>query len=577
MEQSRRHRLRRRGLRLRERRSDDRRCEREARGEEPDRVVTTPGEDDLAEDRAEGEASPDPERVEADRLAPSLFRGQIGDDRRGPDEDHSLADAGHEPQEHERGKRVDQGVGGDGRRDDQWADDDENAPASPIGEPPCQGLAEECRRARSRDDDADSDAPRAEWPLCVQREHREQHPDRERQAEDHEHREDERLREHAVGLHGSIQPERPRTAAVQPPARASTVRAVADGISLDELQLAARNHGLPLEALRFDLTPVGLHYLLTHYDIPEVDAGTWRLEVDGLVERPLSLSLDDLRARPSVDEAVTLECAGNGRALVEPHVVSQPWLLEAVGTARWEGAPLASILEEAGVREGAAEVLFTGLDRGVEGGEEQSYARSLPLDEALRGEVLLAYDVNGAPLPPQHGFPLRLVVPGWYGMTSVKWLARITVLDSPFDGYQMSQSYRLRHEEGDEGEPLSRMQVRSLMVPPGIPEFLTRARVVAAGECVLRGRAWSGEADVDGVEVSADGGETWSEAELEEASLGRWAWRGWSFAWQATAGEHELCCRARDAAGNVQPLDPPWNLGGYANNAVQRVPVTVTG
>jgi DMSO/TMAO reductase YedYZ molybdopterin-dependent catalytic subunit len=209
---------------------------------------------------------------------------------------------------------------------------------------------------------------------------------------------------------------------------------VGAGVSHEELQLAARNHGMPLEALRFDVTPVGLHYLLTHYDIPEVDPGAWRLQVDGLVEQTLSLSLDDLRARPSVETAVTLECAGNGRALLEPHVVSQPWLLEAVGTARWQGVPLASILEEAGVRDGASEVLFTGLDRGVEGGEEQSYARSLSLEEALRGEVLLAYDVNGSELPPQHGYPLRLIVPGWYGMTSVKWLARITVLDAPFDG-----------------------------------------------------------------------------------------------------------------------------------------------
>ena len=235
---------------------------------------------------------------------------------------------------------------------------------------------------------------------------------------------------------------------------------------------------MPLEALRFDLTPVGLHYLLTHYDIPEVDVGSWRLEVDGLVDHPLSLSLDDLRGRPSVETAVTLECAGNGRALLEPHVESQPWLLEAVGTARWEGVPLASILEEAGVGEGAVEVLFTGLDRGVEGGEEQAYARSLALEEALRGEVLLAYGVNGGELPPQHGHPLRLVVPGWYGMTSVKWLARITVLDAAFDGYQMRQSYRLRHEEGDEGEPLSRMrlaeeaQVLTRSLEAGLPKDL---------------------------------------------------------------------------------------------------------
>ena len=349
------------------------------------------------------------------------------------------------------------------------------------------------------------------------------------------------------------------------------------GIGLEELQLAARNHGMPLEALRWDITPVGLHYLLAHYDIPDVDPGTWRLEVDGLVDRPLSLSLEELRARPAVEAAVTMECAGNGRAHVEPHVVSQPWLLEAVGTARWRGTPVVGLLEEAGVRERAVEVLFTGLDRGVEGGEEQAYARSLTIGEILDGDAILAYEINGAPLPPQHGFPLRLLVPGWYGMTSVKWLARISVIDEPFDGYQMRHSYRIRQEEDEEGVPLSQIQPRSLMVPPGIPEFLSRSRVVPAGPCRLEGRAWSGGSEIAGVEVSTDGGETWAEAELGDDSLGRWAWRRWLFVWDAEAGEYELCCRARDAEGNVQPLQPPWNVGGYANNAVQRVAVTVAG
>jgi DMSO/TMAO reductase YedYZ molybdopterin-dependent catalytic subunit len=332
---------------------------------------------------------------------------------------------------------------------------------------------------------------------------------------------------------------------------------------------------MPLEALRWDVTPIGLHYLLTHYDIPEVDAAGWRLAVDGLVERPLTLSVDELRARPAVEHVVTMECAGNGRVHVEPHVVSQPWLLEAVGTARWRGASLAGLLEEASVRKGAVEVLFTGLDRGVEGGEEQAYARSLVLDEALRSEAILAYEVNGAPLPPQHGFPLRLVVPGWYGMTSVKWLARISLLDAPFDGYQMRHSYRVRLDEDEPGDPITRIAPRSLVIPPGIPEFTSRARVVEAGTCELSGRAWSGESEVVAVDVSTDGGETWAPAELGEPTLGRWAWRSWRYAWEAEPGEHELCCRARDAAGNEQPLEPPWNVGGYKNNAVQRVAVTV--
>ena len=348
-----------------------------------------------------------------------------------------------------------------------------------------------------------------------------------------------------------------------------------DAISLEELQLAARNHGMPLEALRFDITPLGLHYLLIHYDIPEVDPEAWRLEVDGRVEHPLSLTLDELETWPSVELAVTMECAGNGRAQLEPHVVSQPWLLEAVGTARWRGVRVADLLADAGIEKEAVEVVFTGLDRGVEGEEEQLYARSVEVGELGR-DALLAYEVNGVPLPPQHGYPLRLVVPGWYGMTSVKWLARITAVDTPFDGYQMRQAYRFRDFEEEKGVPVSRMRPRSLLVPPGIPEFMSRRRMVRSGKCELVGRAWSGVADIAGVEVSTDGGATWGDAEVERNGLGRWAWRAWRFTWDARPGEHELCSRARDAAGNVQPLEPAWNTGGYGNNAVQRVAVTVT-
>jgi sulfane dehydrogenase subunit SoxC len=346
-------------------------------------------------------------------------------------------------------------------------------------------------------------------------------------------------------------------------------------LTRDELQLAARNHALPLEALRYDVTPPGLHYLLVHYDIPLVDPASWRLEVGGRVERPLSLSLEELERRPSARAAVTLECAGNGRALLAPRPMSQPWLLEAVGTAEWGGTPLRPLLEEAGVLDGALEVVFTGLDRGVEGGIEQHYERSLSVAEALRDEVLLVHEMNGRPLLPQHGFPLRLVVPGWYGMASVKWLERITVVDRPFDGYQQRHSYRLRLEEDEVGEPLTRIRPRALIAPPGIPDFATRRRILDPGPHELEGRAWSGWAPIDRVEVSADLGATWRQAELGPRG-DPWAWVPWRLAWEPPGpGEYELWCRARDEAGNEQPVDPPWSLGGYANNAVQRLAVTV--
>jgi DMSO/TMAO reductase YedYZ molybdopterin-dependent catalytic subunit len=345
-----------------------------------------------------------------------------------------------------------------------------------------------------------------------------------------------------------------------------------EGITPAELRLAARNHGLPLEALRDPITPAGLHYLLIHYDIPAVDPNSFQLEITGAVERPLTLTLDDLHRRERLDKLITFECAGNGRALLDPRPVSQPWLTEAVGTAEWGGARLAPLLEEVGTSNTATELLFTALDRGIEGGEAQSYERALPVAEAR--DALLAYDMNGVPLPPQHGFPLRLVVPGWYGMQNVKWLTRITVLEEPYTGFQNAVAYRMYGADGEPGEPVTRMLPRSLMVPPGMPDFMTRTRHLEPGRVELSGRAWSGYGSIEKVELSTDNGATFNAAVLDPA-LGPSAWRGWSQTWDATQGEHVLSSRATDSRGNVQPLDPPWNLKGYANNAVERITVQV--
>jgi DMSO/TMAO reductase YedYZ molybdopterin-dependent catalytic subunit len=356
----------------------------------------------------------------------------------------------------------------------------------------------------------------------------------------------------------------------------SRVAAPDEGIGLDELALAARNHGMPLEALRYDVTPAGLHYLLVHYDIPYVDAATWRLSIDGAVATPLTLDLAALRARPRVTVPVTLECAGNGRARLRPRPVSQPWLTEAVGTAEWTGTPLAPLLREAGVGADAVDVVFTGLDHGVERGVEQDYQRGLPLADALRPEALLAYEMNGAPLPPQHGFPLRLIIPGWYGMAHVKWLSAVTVSTRPFDGFQNAVAYRLKDDADRTGDPVTRIRPRALMEPPGFPDFMSRTRFVRPGEHELTGRAWSGQAAVTRVEVSTDAGRTWADAEVGPPT-GQWAWARWRFRWHATSpGHHELLVRATDATGDVQPVDQPWNVQGMANNMTQRVTVVVT-
>jgi DMSO/TMAO reductase YedYZ molybdopterin-dependent catalytic subunit len=357
--------------------------------------------------------------------------------------------------------------------------------------------------------------------------------------------------------------------AVSEPAR---VAAAEEAISAEEAQLAARNHGLPLEALRFDITPPGLHYLLTHYDIPMLEPADYRLHVDGLVETPMSLDLADIYRRPRNSIVVTMECAGNGRARLLPRPVSQPWLVEAVGTARWTGTPLAALLREASLRDDAVEVVFTGADHGIERGVEQDYQRSLPVEECMREDVLLAYEMNDMPLPPQHGSPLRLVVPGWYGMAHVKWLTRISAVASRFDGFQM-RAYRLRQQAHDEGVPVTRIEPRALLVPPGFPDFMSRTRILRPGRTIVAGRAWSGWAPVAAVEVMVDDG-GWAQAEMEPAPH-PWSWVRWTWPWEATPGTHQLCVRAHDASGRGQPVEQPWNQGGFANNLVQRVIVVV--
>jgi DMSO/TMAO reductase YedYZ molybdopterin-dependent catalytic subunit len=342
----------------------------------------------------------------------------------------------------------------------------------------------------------------------------------------------------------------------------------------EELQLALRNKGMPLEALRYPVTPSGLHYLLVHYDIPAVSSDEWRLKLEGLVTNRLALTLEEIRKRPSRTMAVTMECAGNGRALFTPRRISQPWLVEAIGNSEWTGVPLSDILEEAGLHREASELIFTGVDRGVEGEQVQAYQRSLSVQEALSGNVLLAYDMNGEPLPPQHGYPLRLLVPGWYGMTSVKWLGRIEAVAKPFDGYQMGRAYRYAKSSEDPGEPVNLIRVRALMIPPGIPDFMSRTRLVQTGATTLSGKAWAGRLAVVRVEVSVDGGSTWSDARLEQPASSH-SWTPWTFIWNATPGAYVLCARATDSHGNTQPMQQEWNFGGYGNNAIQCVNVIV--
>lgn len=348
----------------------------------------------------------------------------------------------------------------------------------------------------------------------------------------------------------------------------------ADGVfSEDEVRLANRNSGILLEALQHDITPAGLHYLLTHFDVPYIETQKHRLEIADGFNNPLSLSLDEIKALPQTTLPVTLECAGNGRTGLSPRTHSMPWSYEAVGTSEWTGTPLAPLLDQARPDPATKEIAFIGVDRGFDKGVQHAFGRSLTLEQLNELEVLLVHSMNGQPLLPQHGAPLRLIVPGWYGMASVKWLSKIQALDAPYQGFQQVRTYRYREHIDDEGLPVTAIRVKSLMTPPGIPDWTTRLRYLSPGSITIVGRAWSGTGT--GIaKVEFTDGEDWQEASLAKP-LGQYAWVKWTINWEAQPGEYSLRCRATDNLGNVQPLEPVWDAAGFGNNAVQTVQVYV--
>jgi DMSO/TMAO reductase YedYZ molybdopterin-dependent catalytic subunit len=349
-----------------------------------------------------------------------------------------------------------------------------------------------------------------------------------------------------------------------------------DLITYEEAKLAFRCHGMHLEALREPITPLGQHFVLIHFDVPRLDHVTpYRIEIGGRVRRPMVLSLDDLRRRPIVKQPTIMECAGNGRSFAHPRAIYVPWFNEAIGVYEYTGTPLRPLLEEAGLLDDAEEVVFTGWDHGVDLGVHHHFERSLPVDEALLEGVILAWEANGQPLLPAHGFPLRLVVPTWYGMASVKYLKKITVINHTFQGVEQKLVYRLTFSSSDPGRPVQKKAVRAAMAPPGYPDLLTRYRFVAPGRHILEGKAWSGYGRITRVEVSTDDRRTWAAARLD-APVSPFAWTPWRFAWDVTRpGEYILSSRATDSAGNTQPLEPFWNLQGMAQNGVERIAVRV--
>jgi DMSO/TMAO reductase YedYZ molybdopterin-dependent catalytic subunit len=326
----------------------------------------------------------------------------------------------------------------------------------------------------------------------------------------------------------------------------------------------------PPPLLGGDVTPTSRFFRRNHFGVPVLDATAWRLEVSGLVRRPVTLSLDELKHLRRESVAAVLECAGNGRTQFSPPAAGERWGLGAVGNAKWTGVPLADVLDHAGLQAGAREVIFRGADRGtVEGSAETiSFERSLGLSQARESGALLAYAMNDEPLPARHGFPVRLVVPGQYAVASVKWLAEITVTDQAFDGFFQTSHYVYEWQRDGAAvrEPVGPVRVRALITAPAAGDELAR------GTLAVRGVAWSGAAPVERVEVSLDGGR-WRAADLA-GEPGRRGWQRWELRVRAAArGKMAIRARATDGLGRTQPERPEWNRRGYGGNFIHQVTV----
>ena len=344
-------------------------------------------------------------------------------------------------------------------------------------------------------------------------------------------------------------------------------------------QQMPQNMEFPFQSLNSFITPNELFYVRNHFPIPQLTANNYRLRVEGLVENQLNLTFDDIRRMPSRTVTFTMECAGNSRALLTPPARGVPWQYGAVSTAEWTGVPLSAVLQRAGVRDNATEVICEGADEGRltsqpgPAGQPIHFTRGLPMAQTRRNDVLLAYRMNGQDLPAAHGFPLRLVVPGWYGMASVKWLSRLVLTNRPFTGYYQSLAYiRFHRVQGSYViTPITVMPVKSLIAQP-----ITNARLQANANVRIHGAAWCGDSAIRRVNVSTDGGQTWQQARLLGEARDH-CWRLWEYNWRTPArpGRVTLMSRATNARGDSQPMMPDGNRGAYMINHVIPVPVQV--
>lgn len=326
------------------------------------------------------------------------------------------------------------------------------------------------------------------------------------------------------------------------------------------------------------ITPIEHFFVRTHVYVPAVNLSEWRLRIEGEVAKPQVFAFDDIRKLPTVDLVSVVECAGNGRRYYQPPVPGAQWSTGAVGNARWRGVRLADMLKRAGIKDSAREILFDGAD--VPLGSMPDFQRSIPVKKALDTNTLLAYEMNGETLPLKHGFPLRVVAPGWASNSWVKWLTGIRVLDKEYDGFWMKVAYRHPGKPVAPGTAVPPEQMRpvtSLRVKSVIGDPVDGTQVAVGTPLVIRGTAWSGDAGpVTGVDVSVDGGRTWKSAALRPDQQTQFGWRQWEFPWTSPQeAYYTILARARDAVGNTQPFDQEWNPGGYGWNVVPRVGLDV--
>jgi DMSO/TMAO reductase YedYZ molybdopterin-dependent catalytic subunit len=348
-------------------------------------------------------------------------------------------------------------------------------------------------------------------------------------------------------------------------------RAFPEGITLSP---SPKDIEMPVDEFIDEITPVEHFFVRCHTMVPEVKLPGWRLEIAGLVEKPQSLSLADLKKLPRVELVSVLECAGNGRAFYTPRVAGAQWRFGSVGNARWTGVRLRDVLKLAGLKPSATQLLMDGAD--VPMGTMPKFQRTLEVKKALDPDTMLAWAMNGQPLTADHGFPLRVIAPGWASDSWVKWLTRIEALDHEFEGFWMKTAYRHPNRHVEPGSavdakdmiPVTDLNVKSAIAAPS-------AEWAKPGAMLVQGVAWSNASPVMKVELSVDGGKTWVSTKLSGRPT-KYGFRRWTYSWKAEEGEHTLMSRATNAAGQTQPMAPEWNPNGYLYNAAQPRPIAVS-